>query len=145
MEREQIAAILIEANERGHIAAAESDKQMIQVENQDGSVFALDPFSYTFRQVTLPICGFASVRVKGLKGKALAEFRRRGFEKHYSVGQYLWVGDYNQSYDLKSAYTKAYAKTLTEHGFNAWPESWPKRARRSLGAKPGYSITNRLD
>ena len=112
MEREQIAAILIEAHERGRIAAAESDQQMIQVQDQDGRVF--DPF---------PICGFAEVRVKGLKGKTLAEFKRRGFEKHYSVGQSLWVSDYNQSYDLKSAYARAYAKTLKEHGFNAWYES----------------------
>ena len=71
MEREQIAAILIEANERGRAAAAEASPQMIQVQDQDGRVF--DPF---------PICGFASVRVKGLKGKVLAEFKRRGFQKH---------------------------------------------------------------
>ena len=112
MEREQIAAILIEANERGRIAAAEAQPELIQVKDQDGRVF--DPF---------PICGFAEVRVKGLKGKTLAEFKRRGFQKHYSVGQYLWVSDYNQSYDLKSAYARAYAKTLKEHGFNAWSES----------------------
>jgi hypothetical protein len=112
MEREQIAAILIEANERGRAAAAEAQPQMIQVQDQDGRVF--DPF---------PICGFASVRVKGLKGKVLAEFKRRGFQKHYDVGQYLWVSDYNQSYDLKSAYARAYANKLKEHGFNAWYES----------------------
>jgi len=112
MEREQIAAILIEANERGRIAAAESEQQMIQVQDQDGRVF--DPF---------PICGFASVRVKGLRGKALEEFKRRGFEKAYGGGQSLWVSDYNQSYDLKSAYARAYANKLKEHGFNAWYES----------------------
>ena len=112
MEREQIAAILIEANERGRAAAAEAQPQMIHVQDQDGRVF--DPF---------PICGFASVRVKGLKGKVLAEFKRRGFQKHYDVGQYLWVSDYNQSYDLKSAYARAYADKLREHGFNAWYES----------------------
>ena len=112
MEREQIAAILIEAHERGRIAAAESDQQMIQVQDQDGKVF--DPF---------PICGFASVRVKGLRGKALEEFKRRGFEKSYGGGQSLWVSDYNQSYDLKSAYARAYADKLREHGFNAWSES----------------------
>ena len=112
MEREQIAAILIEANERGRAAAAEASPQMIQVQDQDGRVF--DPF---------PICGFASVRVKGLKGKVLAEVKRRGFQKHYDVGQYLWVSAYNQSYDLKSAYARAYADKLREHGFNAWYES----------------------
>jgi len=112
MEREQIAAILIEANERGRIAADEAQPQLIQVKDQDGRVF--DPF---------PICGFASVRVKGLRGKALEEFKRRGFEKSYGGGQSLWVSDYNQSYDLKSAYARAYAKTLKEHGFNAWSES----------------------
>ena len=112
MEREQIAAILIEAHENGRAAAAETELQMIQVQDQDGRVF--DPF---------PICGFASVRVKGLRCKVLAEFKRRGFEKHWEAGQYLWVSDYNQSFDMKSAHARAYAKTLKEHGFNAWYES----------------------
>ena len=112
MEREQIAAILIEANERGRAAASEAQPEMIQVQDQYGRVF--DPF---------PICGFAEVRVKGLRGKVLEEFKRRGFKKSYAGGQYLWVGDYNQSYDLKSAYARAYADKLREHGFNAWYES----------------------
>jgi hypothetical protein len=112
MEREQIAAILIEANENGRAAAAETELQMVRAVDQDGRVSR--PF---------PICEFASVRVKGLRGKVLAEFKRRGFEKSIMGGQSLWIGDYNQSFDMKSAYARAYAQTLTRHGFDSWAES----------------------
>ncbi len=112
MEREQIATILIEAHENGRAAAAETELNMVRAVDQDGRVS--NPF---------PICGFASVRVKGLRGKVLAEFKRRGFEKHYDSGQYLWVGEYNQSFDMKSAYARGYTQTLIRHGFSAWAES----------------------
>jgi hypothetical protein len=112
MEREQIAAILIEANENGRAAATETELNMVRAVDQDGRVS--NPF---------PICGFASVRVKGLRGKVLGEFKQRGFEKSMMGGQSLWVGDYHQSFDMKSAYARAYAQTLTRHGFSAWAES----------------------
>lgn len=112
MEREKLATILIEAHERGHNAAMNADIQMIRVKDSDGIVS--DEF---------PICGFANVKVKGVRGKTLAEFKRRGFQKAYGGGQYLWVGDYNQSYDMKRSYAVEYARTLNENGFNAWAES----------------------
>lgn len=112
MEREQIATILMEAHGNGCAAAAETELHMVRAVDQNGR--ASNPF---------PICGFASVRVKGLRGKVLAEFKRRGFEKSIMGGQSLWVGEYNQSFDMKSAYARAYAQTLTRHGFRAWSES----------------------
>ena len=112
METEKIATTLIEAHERGHRAAIFTDAQMIQVKDQDGRVF--EPF---------PICGFAWVRVKGLRGKKLKEFQKRGFDKCFSGGQMLFVSDYDQSHDRKAAYARAYAQTLQENGFDAWSES----------------------
>ena len=113
MEREQIATTLIEAHERGHRAAIFVDEQMIQLQDQDGRVF--EPF---------PICGFAWVRVKGLRGKKLQEFKKRGFDKcFHGGGQMLFVHGYDQSHDRKAAYASAYAKTLQECGFDAWSES----------------------
>jgi hypothetical protein len=112
METEKIATTLIEAHERGHRAAIFTDEQMIQVKDQDGRVF--EPF---------PICGFAWVRVKGLRGKKLKEFQKRGFDKCFSGGQMLFVNDYDQSHDRKAAYAREYAKTLQENGFDAWSES----------------------
>ena len=112
MEIEEIATTLIEAEARGHRAAILADEQMIQVKDQDGRVF--EPF---------PICGFAWVRVKGLRGKKLKEFQKRRFNKCFSGGYMLSVMDYGQSHDRKAAYAREYAKTLQENGFNAWSES----------------------
>ena len=112
MQIEEIATTLIEAHERGHRAAIFADEQMIQVKDQNGRVFK--PF---------PICGFAWVRVKGLRGKKLKEFQKRGFDKCFSGGQMLFVNDYDQSHDRKAAYAREYAKTLQANGFDAWSES----------------------
>ena len=113
MEKEQIATMLIEAHERGHNAALKANPLMVQaVNNQTGEVY--EPFA---------ICGFASVIVKGLRGKMLTDFKSRGFEKHYRGGLSLWIRDYNQSYDMKTAYATEYARTLTERGITSWCDS----------------------
>ena len=109
MEREEIATMLIEAHERGHNAAMNAELQMIAVVGYED-----EPF---------PICGFGSIRVKGIRGKTLTEFQKRGFSKSYTSGQVLSVRDYNQSYDMKKAYAQAFAKVLQENGFNAWAEA----------------------
>ena len=109
MEREEIATMLIEAHERGHNAAMNAELQMITVVGYED-----EPF---------PICGFGSIKVKGIRGKTLTEFKKRGFGKSYTGGQALFVRDYNQTYDMKRAYAKAYAQTLKDRGFNAWAES----------------------
>ena len=109
MEREEIATMLIEAHERGHNAAMNAELQMITVVGYED-----EPF---------PICGFGSIKVKGIRGKTLTEFKKRGFGKSYTGGQVLFVRDYNQSYDMKKAYAQAFAKVLQENGFNAWAEA----------------------
>ena len=111
MEREEIATMLIEAHERGHNAAMNAELQMIAVVGYED-----DPF---------PICGFGSIRVKGIRGKTLTEFKKRGFSKSYAGGQIKSASskDYQQSYDMKRAYAQEYARTLRERGFNAWAES----------------------
>lgn len=111
MEREKLATILIEAHERGHNAAMNADVQMIRSQEYDGRLS--DEF---------PICGVAGLNVDGVRGKALAEFKRRGFKKVSDGRQYLTlrVGDYDQSYDMKRSYAVEYARTLKENGFYAY-------------------------
>ena len=109
METKEIPAMLLKAHEHGHNAAMNADIQIIAVVGYED-----DPF---------PICGFGSIRVKGIRGKTLTEFKKRGFDKSYTGGQVLSVRDYNQSYDMKKAYAQAFAKVLKENGFNAWAES----------------------
>ena len=103
-----IDSILREANLAGRANAEKANPQMIVVRGYES-----DPF---------PICGFASVRVKNVRGKKLAKLKEFGFTKR-SEGYSLWVGDYGQSYDLKKAYADAFTYVLRENGFNAWSES----------------------
>ena len=72
-----------------------------------------------------PICGFANVRVMGVRGKKLAKLKEFGFEKvRNGSGVSLYVSGYNQSYDLKKAYAKGFADVLIEHGFDAFMMAW---------------------
>jgi hypothetical protein len=102
------------AEAAGRKAAEASPCQRIQVKNmKTGKVY--DPF---------PICGFAWVVVKPNRG-AFAKFLKEeaGFKKHWAGGLSNWIGDYEQSYDMKRAHAYAYAKVLSEAGYNAYADS----------------------
>jgi hypothetical protein len=100
-----IESILREADLVGRTEAEKANPQMIMVRGYES-----EPF---------PICGFATIRVKNVRGKKLAKLKEFGFRK-YSEGYGFHVGDYNQSYDLKKAYADAFTNILRENGFNAW-------------------------
>ena len=100
-----IDSILREANLAGRANAERTNPQMIRVLGYES-----EPF---------PICGFATIRVKNVRGKKLAKLKEFGFRK-YSEGYGFHVGDYDQSYDLKKAYADAFTDVLRENGFNAW-------------------------
>ena len=103
-----IESILREADLVGRTEAEKTNPQMVQLKGRKG-----EPF---------PSCGFADVRVMGVRGNKLAKLKEFGFTK-YSEGYGFHVGDYNQSYDLKKAYADAFTNVLRENGFNAWSES----------------------
>ena len=106
-----IDSILREANLAGRANAEKANPQMIVVRGYES-----DPF---------PICGFANVRVMGVRGKKLAKLKEFGFEKvRNGSGVSLYVSGYNQSYDLKKAYAKGFADVLIEHGFDAFMMAW---------------------
>jgi len=42
-----------------------------------------------------------------------------GTRKAYEGGEELWIRDYNQSYERKMAYARAYAEVLQKSGINA--------------------------
>ena len=106
---------LASATVAGMFAGQSAAQQMMTVQNtMTGKVY--EPF---------PICGFASVHVRGIRKKAeKAIFAEFGFEKDsYRGGIYLWVSDYGQSYDQKKAHAEAFAKVLKENGIDAYSES----------------------
>jgi hypothetical protein len=71
------------------------------------------------------VCGFAEVRVYGVKlntrlGKEMASF---GFKKAYTGGIYFWVSGGGQSMTRKEAYANAFVAVLKKYGFSAYAES----------------------
>ena len=69
-------------------------------------------------------CGFAWVKIRPATSKFARWGKKQGlFGSSYGGGLQLWVSDYNQSVDRKSAYASAYAKALREHGINAYADS----------------------
>jgi hypothetical protein len=106
-----IESILREADLVGRTEAEKTNPQMVQLKGRKG-----EPF---------PLCGFADVRVMGVRGKKLAKLKEFGFEKvRNGSGVSLYVSGYNQSYELKKAYAKGFADVLIEHGLDSFVMAW---------------------
>lgn len=98
------AALVARANEAGKAAAEACAPQMMCVKNGEGRVYG--PF---------PVCGFAWVVVKPNRGAFAKHLKdHAGFRKHWAGGLSNWVGDYEQSLDMKAAHAYAYAEVLKE-------------------------------
>jgi len=67
-------------------------------------------------------CGFASINLKPANSRFAKWLRAEGLaEKRYGgPGVSIWVGQYNQSYEKKSAYARAFAQVLRENDIHAW-------------------------
>jgi hypothetical protein len=70
------------------------------------------------------VCGFAQIRFAGntafgrwAKAKELAS------KDSYYGGLYVWVGEFNQSFQRKDAYARAFAQSLKENGIDAYSTS----------------------
>lgn len=71
------------------------------------------------------VCGFAWVTVKPANSRFAKFMVKRGIAKKsgYEPGVYVWISDYNQSMQRKSAHARAMAKVLTDYGINAYSQS----------------------
>ena len=69
------------------------------------------------------LCGFASIHFMGNTSFGKWAKANNIAQKHWKKGLYIWVGDFNQSYERKSAYASAFARYLKENGIDAWSES----------------------
>lgn len=101
--------------ERAHIAgqkaANETNATMMKIVGKDYPEF--------------PICGFAHVNVKPRNCMVakilLAEWGAR--KSDFEGGVNMYIHDYQQSYDLKSAYARAFTYVLREAGIRAYSQS----------------------
>lgn len=70
-----------------------------------------------YAPVTEGPCGFASIHFKGNTSFGKWAAKNIGARRDsYKGGLYLWVSDYGQSYDRKTAYADAYAQVLRANG-----------------------------
>ena len=70
------------------------------------------------------VCGFASIIIT--PGNCpFANWAKKHLNagKHYHGGVSIWVHDYNQSYQKKTAYAHAYGKVLAEAGIKGYVDS----------------------
>lgn len=66
-------------------------------------------------------CGFAWVIIKPAHCQFAKYLRERKLaHKHDKPGLMMWIGDFNQSMEKKSAYAKAFANVLKENGIDAY-------------------------
>lgn len=68
-------------------------------------------------------CGFASIRFKGNTSFAKWAVKNNIAKKSSQGGCYIWVSDYNQSYEKKAVYATCFSKVLAENGVESFPES----------------------
>jgi hypothetical protein len=66
-------------------------------------------------------CGFAQVNIYPGNSRAAryAKMHLGAFRDSYRGGVYIWIKDYNQSYERKMAHADAFASHLREHGIRA--------------------------
>ena len=69
------------------------------------------------------MCGFGWVNVPGNSsfGRWLKKYKR--VRPGYPKGLEIWISDYGQSYERKSAHAGAMASYLNSHGIEAWAGS----------------------
>lgn len=68
-------------------------------------------------------CGFASIRFKGNTAFAKWAVKNGIANKSCQGGCYIWVHEYNQSYEKKTTYAAAFSNVLNENGIKAFSES----------------------
>lgn len=107
------------ADAAGKAAAAKTKPvaMVVQEANFDGSKLEGGQEWY----VADGVCGFAWVSFPG--NTAFGKWAKKTGKASpgYPTGLQVWVHNFNQSYDLKMAYAVAFARTLNERGFTAYP------------------------
>jgi hypothetical protein len=68
-------------------------------------------------------CGFAWIWFKGNTEFGRWAKKVKGASKGYPNGLQLWVHDYGQSIERKSAYAQAFADVLRSHGIEVFAQS----------------------
>jgi hypothetical protein len=85
------------------------------------TMYVTDRAGRIVEEVTEGVCGFAWVNVKP-GNSAFARYLKEtnvARKDSYYGGVTVWVSHFNQSYERKMAYARAFAGVLQQHGINA--------------------------
>lgn len=112
--REEYAKFWQEAWQAGHAAGAAHKPRAMVVCDMNGS---------PVETVHDGMCGFAWVTVKGANKGFGHWLIKQGLAKaSYTGGAQIWISNYNQSYERKSAHAYAMAESLRANGVNAYSD-----------------------
>ena len=104
------------AHTAGHAAATKTTPRAIVVGEAKGLFSNEIDFSKPTFYESEGCCGFAWVSFPGNKPFGRWAKKEGLARSHYPSGLCIWISDYGQSVERKSAYAEAYAKVLRDAG-----------------------------
>lgn len=122
-------AIYEEACEAGHKAATNHKPTPMHVVQRANPLDDSSEIVHRYEPVSDGVCGFAWINLKPATHSFAKWLKKNdlGRKDSYYGGRTIWVFDYNQSMEKKSAYAQAFASVINKHfadnKFQAFPMS----------------------
>jgi len=118
LTKNQCHNIYVEAYEAGLSAGNDADTPKFIVGDAIGLSNEIDYSKPTF--IMDGLCGFAWVNISPARGAFVNYLKSREVgSKGYYGGYQIWVREFGQSVDRKTAFARAFADVLNKYGINA--------------------------
>ena len=118
LTKRECARIYREAYEAGLNAGKDADTPKFIVGDAIGLSDEIDFSKKTY--ILDGLCGFAWVNISPARGAFVNYLKSRGVgSKGYYGGYEIWVREFGQSVDRKTAFARAFADVLAKYGINA--------------------------
>lgn len=118
LTKNQCHNIYVEAYEAGLNAGKDADTPKFIVGDAIGLSDEIDFSKKTY--ILDGLCGFAWVNISPARGAFVNWLKAQGIgSKGYYGGYEIWVREFGQSVDRKTAFARAFADVLNKYGINA--------------------------
>lgn len=118
LTKNQCHNIYVEAYEAGLNAGKDADTPKFIIGDAIGLSDEIDYSKKTY--ILDGLCGFAWVNISPARGAFVNYLKSREVgSKSYYGGYEIWVHEFGQSVDRKTAFARAFAEVLNKHGINA--------------------------
>ena len=122
LTKTQCKKIYVEAYEAGLAAGKDADTPKFVVGDAIGLSDKIDYSKKTY--ILDGLCGFAWVTISPARGAFVNWLKSQGIgSKGYYGGYEIWVREFGQSVDRKSAFAGAFAEVLEKYGITAYTGS----------------------